>query len=573
MKFGLVRSFSLVVVVLCARGSSDTRILTIGSNPYASWESFPQDILLREGNFIYYRPGYGSGPWWGDLDEPERKPNTSTDYTITGVDLKEQDAYFKHRAAVHSVANQFGYAHRFGNDLTARAELDYTLDAFSNRAEGRFTHEEDGYSGHIPFDYSVFQALSRVDINAMAASTLWSMPMGARLEAGFENAGGLSSEFDVTKYDTISITSDRLVWGWAEPGCNHIFGPRGTEGDAWFQNEYGRGPLYRVALRAGATLPRIKLGTNLSMKLGRQDLYRWQADTSVAPEAGDTLFYERFVGSYEKSRWSRQRRTTSLSAYGNLTWREQERYALNTFGSLTWSSALSRNVLASDPEVERNGKERRRGVLLECIPNASIRLGERLNYIDVGLVSRYGYDRYGNRYNYSVGGGAEETYRNSSVVVDDEVSWENFSYANKNHFDAGADAGMMFPLVGDDTRFLGLGLGLLGLSRWTIETKYYGQNSDNGSNVSFSVRNRRRNFRREFWFNTLLTLRYMTGPFHLQLEVTEPLLYSIRSRTRVTDGGGDRLLYEHEKAPLWISQEGMRIGLYGSYAFTLPFLR
>ena len=79
------------------------------------------------------------------------------------------------------------------------------------------------------------------------------------------------------------------------------------------------------------------------------------------------------------------------------------------------------------------------------------------------------------------------------------------------------------------------------------------------------------------FFNTSLMLHYIQGPFHLRLQFTKPVLYSIAPSTTVTDADGtvvdDGNSYPLTKAPLWITQEGLSVALYGSYEFGLPFMR
>jgi hypothetical protein len=46
----------------------------------------------------------------------------------------------------------------------------------------------------------------------------------------------------------------------------------------------------------------------------------------------------------------------------------------------------------------------------------------------------------------------------------------------------------------------------------------------------------------------------------------------VRPLTRVTDASGKQVLYEHEKAPLWLSMQGMRFSVYYTRQMSLSWL-
>ena len=77
-------------------------------------------------------------------------------------------------------------------------------------------------------------------------------------------------------------------------------------------------------------------------------------------------------------------------------------------------------------------------------------------------------------------------------------------------------------------------------------------------------------------FNTFLMLHYIQGPYHLRLQFTQPVLYSIAPSTTVTDANrnivDDGNDYPLKKSALWITKDGMSVALYASYDMVLPFL-
>lgn len=553
-----------VLLTLNAFSSANTRVYQIGSNPFYSWISYPQDVMQWGGNFMYYYPRYEQVPWWGDIDEPTNKPNATT-YTTTGNKEIDGDAYFEHSGKIHSIGNQLGYAHWFRENLVTSFDLDYDVDALRNRAEGKLT-DEDNIS-HIPFDYSLRHTINRLYLNGIMGFKVRYIPVGFKLRFGFENTLALKQDFYYTKNDQ-AYSSDRTVWGWSTEGCNHIFGSRNAEGDAWLQREYAQGPMFMFDLQGGMTLPRVKLGTLFRYKFGHQDQYAWEMDENASTSLDST-----FMGDYQKSDMARKTRDATMLLYGNINWRKGKRYALNTFALLGYEGITSGDALSENLEIEDDAKEKARNVFVEFNPNINLLLGEHFHYIDAALLLKYSYNRLNNTYERWVGGGTQETYWNTSVNGEDENIWERFSYANENFFDVGADISAMFPLVNMEARFLGFGFMLLFDTRFTFQTKYYGNNTDDGTEITFTVDNRRENFKREIWFNTALTLQYMRMPFHIRFEIYEPLLYSLMPRTRVTDDEGKEVFYEHKTQPLWLSQRGFGVGLYFSYDMTLPFLR
>jgi hypothetical protein len=564
------------IVTLCLTASGQTRVASFGSNPYLSWNSFPQDISQWHGNFITFYPQYQKAPWWGDIDQPDNKPRAT--YTTTGSLVSDGPASFKESAKLHTSTNYLGYAYRPAPNLATSFDLDYTVNALRDRTTGNFSNiTRDPVTTaaldttYIPLDYRLANTFNALQLRATLGFAVREIPLGLRLNLGYENSLALRQQFTFSK-DGHAYSTERALWGWSTAGCNHIFGVRGTEGDAWLQNDYDIGPLFNVDIQAGADLPQVKLGALCHYKAGRQDHFEWRQDTTVS--TGDTILDRNFMGRYEKSDWTKKSRSGVLQAYGNIHWRTAERFGLHTFVCLGYSGSKAGNALTSNLDVESDAREKERGAFLEIDPNINIRLGERFHYIDAALLLRYGYTRFNNTYLRWVSGGQTQTYWDATAYDDDEYSWEDFSYANQNALDAGVDVSTMFPLLDTpDYGQLGLGLILFANARATFQTKYYGTNADNGAENEFTVNKRRENFKREIWFNTALTLNYFARPYYIRLEVTEPMLYSLLPQTRVTDASGDVVLFNHRKDPLWLSQQGLRVGLFFSYEMLLPFLR
>jgi hypothetical protein len=51
----------------------------------------------------------------------------------------------------------------------------------------------------------------------------------------------------------------------------------------------------------------------------------------------------------------------------------------------------------------------------------------------------------------------------------------------------------------------------------------------------------------------------------MRLSLVEPLLHSLAPSTRITDANGDNVQYEHSLDPLWLSNQGVNVGLLVMY--------
>lgn len=552
----------LVILTIYSTCGANTRVSDIGSNPYFSYTLYPQDILeLPEFSFSYFSR-YEKLPYWGDIDEPNNKPNGSN-YITTGDEIIDNKSSFMHSANVHSVNNQFGLTRRLRKNLLASFDFNYDINGLSSDAEGNLSDSAE-IDEFIPFKYSHQHNINNIYLRGIFGFNIREVPVGLFVRLEYENTFYFNQEFTYSKGE-YSGSSNRALWGWSTRGCNHIFGTRQAEGDSYFQREYSQGPLYRFDLQGAATLSKVKFGGLFKFKFGHQEQYLWRSDTTSSSSTGDTILDRNFVGEYVKGNWSKVTRDATIKAYGNINWRKGKRYALNTFISLDYNGRTHGDALSENLDIENDSKEKMRSISLEFNPNINLSLGELFHYIDVALLLKYSYARHNNTYERWIGGGTQETYWNSAVNGENENVWERFSYANENYFDIGVDISTMFPIVNKESGYLGFGFMLLFDTKFTQFTKYYGTNTDNEITNTFNVYNRRENFKREIRFNTVLMLQMLKGPFNVRFELKEPFLYSLMPSTRITDADNNNVSYEHQKQPLWLSQKGFGMGLFFAY--------
>lgn len=582
------RLLSMLVtgITFCGGAFGITPVTSIGSNPYFSTDLYPQDLLLREGNYFFYSPEYINGPFWGDIDEPTNKPRTTVDYTTTGMSVSRDGGTFSNTGTSHTINNNFGYALRLNENIMASLSVNSNVDVLWNHAQGDFTGNTYPEGETLPFDYKMGHTLANFSAHAMAGMRMNETALGVSVFASRRNTALLMKELTFSKYEklTDSTYTDNLIdhkmkgenarafWGWTEPGCNHVFGERGTQGDSWFQDQYAIGPVYNLNVLTGLTTKRMKSGASFNMLFGHQEQFSWVSkDTLVG---NDELISERYYGSYQKNEMARINWYGEGRVFSNIAWLQGDHYSANTFFSLRYADSSVGTANADNLEAESSSKDRKMSVELECYPNMSAKLGTFLNYIDIAGILAYKYSRYNNTTESWVGGGTLKTYQSGSVREGWGDVWENFSYANENVIDLGADVSTMFPLFSEGMHHLSLNIRMLGDVRFTFQKKYFVSNVENGSSVNYSIDNIRDSYMREVMFNTALMLHYMNGPLQFRLHFTKPVLYSMLPRTEVTNGDGDREDgYPLEKMPQLISQRGLDIGFYASYDVVLPFMQ
>jgi hypothetical protein len=94
--------------------------------------------------------------------------------------------------------------------------------------------------------------------------------------------------------------------------------------------------------------------------------------------------------------------------------------------------------------------------------------------------------------------------------------------------------------------------------------KYFGRTNELSNDLSFTIEKMRKNLDTETWLNSILNIIYRRGKYLFRLDIGQPLIYSLTPRTRLTDGTGDHVLFEKTRYNMWLSQSGMKIGLFVS---------
>lgn len=554
----------VIVILIISAGSLHARLFFVGSLPFLSITAFPQDVLRLGGDYVSVRTSYQTLPWWGDVDEPANRPNESYSATAQNIafvreDDETEDSFFQTYGSIAVMGGKLDLLHNFNNKVTTLLTLNYQYQTMNLDTTANLEAETNGTNHYIPVDFGVEHRIGDFYAQAIFGFNIGDVPAGLKVGFGRKDTIELSHHFNFT-IDGTNYASEHLVWGWSTAGCNHIFGFKHINGDAWFQDSYVLGPVIRMDVQFGATLPKLKFGARYRRTDGFGDQYIW------TPASTNTLFESRFDGEYVKQVWSQKTEDNLFRIYGNYTWKKTSKYALNTLLFFGVDSYNAFNALAENLEVQANSRESYRSFVVELNPNANFFIADNFTF-DLALLAEYCHTRWENVYDRwnSLIGGSKETYWNTYVYTGDEYWWEDFGYANEDFFDAGVDMTLSVPLYGSRTQRLGMLVMLFINSKFTTQTKTYGTNVNTATDVRFDPTATRGNYRREIWFNSSLGLYYKINRATFRLEFTEPLIYSLYKRTEVDVGIDASIEYQNEKWQNWAVQQGSEIALTFAY--------
>ncbi|MGE5671773.1 MAG: hypothetical protein ACM31E_10035, partial [Fibrobacterota bacterium] len=160
----MCRIFNVLLILIVISLTTSARIFFVGSNPFLSIIAYPQDVAKLPGEYVFYYPSYQKLPWWGDIDEPTKRPNDT--YTVTGENISQSssNSAFEHRGDIRAVSNAMGMVRKVNDKVTQYIDLTYTINAFANKSSGNLTNS----SLTIPYDYSVTNSSHEV-----LASSIW----------------------------------------------------------------------------------------------------------------------------------------------------------------------------------------------------------------------------------------------------------------------------------------------------------------------------------------------------------------------------------------------------------------
>lgn len=541
------KAFFLLVGVLLVH-SLNARIFFVGSNPNLTVFAFPQDIFLASSDFIYYYTTFQRDPWWGDIDEPTLKPNNTYIRTGENIDEGAGGSKFEHKSYYNMYKQYIGFGREISETARTRFDLTYLVRSMRNRATGSFTGDT-----AVKFDYAEHHSIQELYLRSILALKIRDLPVGFMIGIGTDFATDPDLEFNYTMNGT-PYKSNALAWAWSTESPD-IFDVSGSIGGARVQNRYAMGPLFKLDVQTATTLPRLKFGGRFRFRYGHLDQFAWN-DSILDYEGDGTKKIRNFTGRI----------------YSNYNWIKREKYKFNTLVLTRYTHVDSIGALTQNLAVEDGYTEVSRTFVFQVNPNFNIYPWEhKMCYIDLALLCNYSHMSYDFLMDRYVSGGYKEDYVPTSVRFTEDYSWYDYSYGKQNFFELALDVNTVLPIFGSRNQNVALGVTLLLWRRFLWMNKYHGGYPNDPA--TFEVQNIRKNFDMETWLNTALNIIYRRGAYVFRFDIGQPLIYTLTPRTRVTDANGDKVLYELKKESMWVSQSGVRLGLFISTSLRNIFRR
>jgi hypothetical protein len=368
--------------------------------------------------------------------------------------------------------------------------------------------------------------------NSMLATHYKGIPIGVKIGVGAQRTTKPRVDFFTEGNQRWQLA----LWGWNQRG--------GYEE----QRDYNIGNLYRFDGQLAATFGLHKVGARFRLYRGTLDRYRWDGDAAT------------YVANPNKIS------NTTGRVYGIYNWFTRDKFRFNT-------TVLTRYTYVDSVEVSQENRsnatgniQRAKQFVFQVNPNVNIYPWRfPMTYIDAAILCNFSHTNYDHIWDrYYVAGGTEEGYVGSGLWSDEDYSWENFSYARENFFELALDVNAAIPVFGMKDQSVALGVTMFLWRRYKWFTKYFGRTNTEGSEATFSIERRRYNFEKEMWLNSILNVIYRRGKYLFRLDVGQPLIYSLTPRTRITDGTGKNVIFEQTKYKMWLSQSGVKVGLFVS---------
>ncbi len=530
------------IIIFFSLAPVQARLFFVGSNPYLSKTAFPQDISLIRSSFIAYTFGWQPLPFWGDIDDPVNKPDSSyasvkEEIEVTSIDGEPYRAKFSKDGRVHIFRHDITYHQKWNDRWSSMFSIIYKDMNMTSRAEGTLpakTDDEQDFYEYILFENDITRNQDMMYGEIITSCRAGTVPLGLKLGFGYEKSAKPKSELRALAHG-VYLESKRLLWGWSTAGCNHIFGYKHTTADAWFKNDYSTVSLYQVDVQLGMTFDRARVGARYRLRIGEKADHRWfpLLDFGDDPHPRDQ-FIENFAGGYVKQNWAHKSYQHIGRIYTNATWYRNDMVNCNLLVFFGVDSYTDTSVHSLDMEYSNNITESSLNVIGELNPNFNIFLNRGI-VIDLGLLLEYSWTGYKNtmeRWN-SAYGGSRETYWDTTVYIGDEPVWEKFSHGEEHFFDAGWEVNARFPLFRNENHLVAFTTMLFQNNKFTFITKNYGKNYDIGHITEFYSDFKRKIERTEIWFNTSFSLFYKYRSFFIRLTYVEPIVYKLWETTRV----------------------------------------
>ncbi len=501
----------IFLLIIFSEGLSG-RLLFVGPNPYFSYRTFPQDVLLFRNKTILFFSFQKRG-WMGNLDDPEASPSPT--YISTQEKVSED---------LHGEVYTAGFNGTWKTPyITALAyNLDFSSiriiplvsarwDVFSLKASGTAIGEEDKEKFPIPFSSELSQTNLQTSLGAILVADVGDFPIGLLFTFSRFSEGTPKGYLRYTMEG-----SERELgvfnWGWSTVhGCNHIFGVSANI-DSFWQDFYAQTSYSQWDAVLGVNTGENKLGFRFRRINGLQDYFE----------------YDEVLNRFVREKWGNTLGKTTLRNYGVFKIKEfspKLKLYLVTFAEVD----LVRNHDRWMGEELLDGY-RENDYEFELLPFFHIDLpGEGFLRIGTSIsITR------GNFKQVEIWGG-REVYAGGWVYYGWEEIWERPSYGNFWKLTVFSEADMEISLS-PSLRFI---FNLWSHHNFIYTHKFYGSTKSDGGSLYFQEKARRKSFLKEFWLSG--SIGFMTrGVVSLGIFADFPIHYDNYLRTRVE---GEKYFY------------------------------
>lgn len=509
--FAKAKFAGIVLAILLFTLTVSARVFFTGSNPVLSSIVFPQDnLLVPGGDNISFYTAWQAFPWWGDIDEPENRPNN--EYLFSG----ERNDGAQYKQWIDQFDNTVSVSRWLAENKKLRFDLTYQTRKMNAEANGE--DEERG----TQYSYLERHAIRELYLTTVYAFQNSTTPIGIKF-----GLGGVHSGMPYLEHKVLTGSgegeSNLLYWGWKDHSAND-------------QRNFAVGVPFKTDLQIGASFPRLKLGTRIRVYTGNLGNYEWNDST----------------GEYDKESMAMHNYTFRL--YGIYNWYKADKFRFNTT-ALTRFTMLDTIGLPSRDRNISGSVARSKVFVLQVNPNVNIYPWKYpMTYIDVAILCNYQHTRYD--YLSSENGGY--IYSGWWGRLED-VTDETYSYANEDFAEAALDIYASIPVFGMKNQFAALGVSALVWRKYRWLTKYFGHMDNN----EFVITHTRENLDKEMWLNTVINLVYRHGKVMYRLDFGQPLIYSLTPRTMIYDAAG-KLEGGRTKEKMWLAQAGYKVGFFVS---------
>jgi len=255
---------------------SQSRLFHYGPNPIHSMYTFPQDGIDLKIKGSYFKLNHETRGWFGNLDEPSRRPEENDATSSRSMKLTDPDIDF----------NTTGYSSIYALEIlpifisTSKYHLQtclaYQLQQFSLKASGSDSWKnEQNESSIYPFQARVERANSQYSLGGAIATFIAQYLLGLRFSFTYEKIRKPRGELKM-ELEPFAQNSNLLTWGWT---VNRNIGDNllGKEAhiDGFEQNSFYTADSWETNTIIGVTVKRRKLALQWRHRIDHFEFFEY----------------------------------------------------------------------------------------------------------------------------------------------------------------------------------------------------------------------------------------------------------------------------------------------------------